>query len=275
MSEKLKMCIASWKGLSPDYKFTCWNESNSPTDIPYLKTALKNKNWANASNFMRLYALSSEGGIYLDTDVQLLRPLDCFLDLGCFLGFQYNPADELSYVLEESLNNAVFGCESDHPVLLESLSDIIKNFDGLESAAHSSPRLISKIFIRHGLREYSDVPLRLGDASIFPTEYFYPYFHGQEFHLSCLTDKTHAIHHWDASWIAKAKAETSAEIISALRQKLSVSKAEQRITKNEIRTLRRKLSKSRVEKKAILSSTSWKITAPLRAVVGAIQDKGR
>ena len=292
LTDKQKMCIASWKGLLPDYEIVCWNEDNIPSNNFYLEAALNNKKWANVSNFIRLYALSNVGGIYLDTDIQLLRPLDDFLDLDCFFGFQYNPADNPKYTIEECINNAVIGSTSQHPIVCEALSDIQGYFDGSEPANQSSPRLISKLFIRHGLKGYSTEPINLGGATIFPKEYFYPFFYGQEFSLDCLTEETYALHLWDASWVDhKEELSVRDARIKNLSSELSVRDARIKDLKSElsvrdarikdlnsrsakqIAELESMLRKCRAAYQAVLSSTSWKITAPLRSVFHALQPK--
>ena len=76
----VKDCIASWKRVMPDYEYRLWDmEAIMDLDSEFLKEALAVKKWAYAADYVRLYALYQEGGIYLDTDVELLKPLDDFL----------------------------------------------------------------------------------------------------------------------------------------------------------------------------------------------------
>ena len=72
-------CIESWKKFCPNYKFVEWNESNFDVNSNlYTKQAYENKKWAFVSDYVRLYALYNYGGIYLDTDCEILQSLDIF-----------------------------------------------------------------------------------------------------------------------------------------------------------------------------------------------------
>ena len=76
-SEIIQKCIESWKKYCPDYEIIEWNESNFDINIcEYTKEAYKNKKWAFVSDFARLWIIYNNGGIYLDTDVELFSPLD-------------------------------------------------------------------------------------------------------------------------------------------------------------------------------------------------------
>ena len=89
MNERTKKCIESWKKYLPDYEIKEWNEDNF--DINYndfTKKAYKNGKWAFVSDVARLYALYTEGGIYMDTDVEVYKPLDEFLGNEGFTGFE-------------------------------------------------------------------------------------------------------------------------------------------------------------------------------------------
>ena len=97
MPELMQKCIASWKQHLPDYELHLWNEQNFDLDrFPYAREAYDNKKYAFVSDVARLWALKEYGGIYLDTDVEVLRPLDDFLHLPAFMGYEdgklLNPA---------------------------------------------------------------------------------------------------------------------------------------------------------------------------------------
>lgn len=85
--EKIKTCIASWKKFLPDYEMRLW-DMNAIKDIDsiFLKEALSVKKWAYAADFVRLYALYNEGGIYLDTDVMVYKSFNDLLDNHVFIG---------------------------------------------------------------------------------------------------------------------------------------------------------------------------------------------
>ena len=77
----VKECIRTWKKILPDYEIIEWNEQNFDINIcPFVKQAYENKKWAFVSDYARLYALYENGGIYLDTDVELIKPLDKLIE---------------------------------------------------------------------------------------------------------------------------------------------------------------------------------------------------
>lgn len=79
--------VDGWKQLMPDYQYMLWNdESVSGIDIPYIKEAIQNDKYAFASDVVRLWALYKFGGVYLDTDVEVVKPLDSLLNYKAFIG---------------------------------------------------------------------------------------------------------------------------------------------------------------------------------------------
>lgn len=87
--ERTKYCIETWKKYMPDYEIIEWNEDNFDVNCNrFCKQAYDNKKWAFASDVARLKILYEEGGIYMDTDVEVYKPLDEFLDDEGFTGFE-------------------------------------------------------------------------------------------------------------------------------------------------------------------------------------------
>ena len=84
-------CIASWRRFCPDYEIIEWNENNVDlAEYPYLKWCHENKKWAFLSDLVRLLVVFKHGGIYLDTDVEVVKPLDALLECQAFYGFENN-----------------------------------------------------------------------------------------------------------------------------------------------------------------------------------------
>lgn len=107
-SEKIKACIDSWKKYMPDWEIKEWNEDNF--DINYnkfTKDSYNAKKYAFTSDVVRLYALYNEGGIYMDTDVEVYKPLDEFLNEEGFTGFE-----DINYPV-----CATMGAEKGNPVI--------------------------------------------------------------------------------------------------------------------------------------------------------------
>lgn len=89
MPELAKKCMASWHGCMPDWEYRLWNEDNFDVNsAPYAKEAYEAKKYAFVSDFVRLWALESEGGLYLDTDVEVFKPFDDLLGYKAFAGFE-------------------------------------------------------------------------------------------------------------------------------------------------------------------------------------------
>ena len=80
-SDKIQKCIDSWNKYLPEYKFMLWNEDtfDVANSCDFVRQAYENKKWAFVSDYVRVWALNKFGGIYLDTDVEVVRPLDQFL----------------------------------------------------------------------------------------------------------------------------------------------------------------------------------------------------
>lgn len=87
--ELAKKCIQSWKKYCPDYEIIEWNEDNFDIDqYPYLRWCYDNKKWAFLSDFARLLVVYQNGGIYFDTDVELIKTPDELLGCNAFFGFE-------------------------------------------------------------------------------------------------------------------------------------------------------------------------------------------
>lgn len=184
-------CLESWKKYFPDFEIKCWNESNIPNRIPYLKNAFTQKKWANISNFMRLYALKEEGGIYFDTDFEVVQKFDFLADIACFIGFE---SRENLFV-----NNAIMGSEKNHSYIVDCFNKLISSFPGDEAANLSSPVLATEVLQSYGELTFST--RKLNNVTIFSHEYFSPYEYGDVLMFTDIKQNTYGIHHWKASWV--------------------------------------------------------------------------
>ena len=82
-------CLASWSKYLPEYKVMVWNEDTFDIDAhPYTREAYQARKFAFITDYVRLWALKEHGGVYMDTDVEVIRPLDEFLDNPAFSGFE-------------------------------------------------------------------------------------------------------------------------------------------------------------------------------------------
>jgi mannosyltransferase OCH1-like enzyme len=185
--------IAKWSKTFEGYAIVKWNEENSPMHLPYMQTAYKNKKWANLSNFTRLWAIYEQGGIYLDTDIEVLKTFDPLLSNNCFLGFE-----DIYVDWDGCINNAVIGAEPKHPFILEMKERLLNEFDGLEEAHLSSPNFTTRLLKEKGLREYKEQQVE--GVHIYPIQFFYPYSWHQKFTPECVKENTFCIHHFEKSW---------------------------------------------------------------------------
>jgi hypothetical protein len=125
-SDLIKQCIASWKKYAPDYELRLWDmDAIKDIESDFLREALSVRKWAFAADYVRLYALYHHGGVYFDTDVMLLRPLDDFLNDKAFIG-----KETFVHFLEhkgfQGLSSHCMGGEIGHPFF----KDCLKYFEG-------------------------------------------------------------------------------------------------------------------------------------------------
>lgn len=199
--EKQIQYINKWLEIFEGYQIIKWNEDNSPMHLLYMRTAYENKKWANMSNFTRLWAIAEHGGIYLDTDIDVLKTFNPLLSNNCFFGFE-----DIYVDWDGCINNAVIGAVPSHSFILEMKDRLLKEFDGLEQAHLSSPHLTTRLLKEKGLREYKEQ--YLNDIHIYPIDFFYPYSWHQKFTPECVKPNTYCIHHFEKSWGVDLPKET-------------------------------------------------------------------
>jgi hypothetical protein len=207
--------IQNWRKMLPDWEFRAWENDNLNFSSVYLRMAYAVRAWNRVSDYTRMDALFRFGGVYLDTDVDLLRSLDSLLDREAFLGFQTddNRAQDL-------VNGAVFGARSGH-WLPGSIRDYFnKNLDGRDALnSFSGPGLITLLLRQSGLPGYSDEPLNVADITIFPKRYFYPYSWLETYSNDAVTPDTYAVHRWSGTW--KSRPSIRAKIRSVFFNRLA------------------------------------------------------
>ena len=89
LPKDVKKCIATWKKMLPDYEIIEWNEEKFDVNsVPFVKQAYDNKKWAFVSDYVRTYALYEQGGLYLDTDVKILKNVEDIIDKNLVFGYE-------------------------------------------------------------------------------------------------------------------------------------------------------------------------------------------
>lgn len=192
-----KKCIASWKRFCPDYQIIEWNEDNYDlASAPlFVRQAIEAKKWAFATDYIRLKVVYEYGGIYMDTDVELVKPLDSLLDNKTYYGLQHSNsiisvASGLGFGAEK---HTAFLCEL--MTLYESEPFLLPNGE-INITTNSAKE--TAVFQKYGLILEDREQLLTEGIHIYPTEYFNPIHWGEK--KPKMTEKTVSIH-WNAvSW---------------------------------------------------------------------------
>ena len=202
-----KKCIASWRKFLPDYEIKEWNESNFDVNsIPYTAEAYKAKKYAFVSDYARFYILYKYGGLYFDTDVEVIRNMDDIIARGPFMGCEGEAKQSKNRLQDATtlgVNPGLGLGVSPGLGLVKEILDIYAtkhflNSDGLPVADETVVTITIEILIRKGMR-YTDRVQQVDGIWIYPKEYFCPkdYTTGQ---LN-ITENSRSIHHYDASWL--------------------------------------------------------------------------
>ncbi len=184
----VKRCIDTWRVVAPDYEIKCWSEANFPFEkYRFAQEALQHQKWAFIADVARLHALYYEGGIYLDTDVELLKPFDNFLNEDGFTSY-------------ESLNliaMAAIGFKKYHPWLADMIlwyQNVHCDDDYTEIA---NTKVVSKITKLNYGAKLDGTEKIVGGLHIYPREFFSPKLNKDKW---ITTDNTHCIHHFTGMW---------------------------------------------------------------------------
>mgnify|MGYP000442234247 CR=1 FL=1 len=185
-------CIASWQEIHPDFEIKKWDETNCDMDIPFVKEAYRNKKWAFVADYFRFRILEKVGGIYMDTDMLLLKRLDHLLNFKGFIGFEDNIHVSAGIIGSERRNSVI--------------KDLNQYYKSLKFNTES-PLVINSslnfIFEKLGLVNYN-VEQEIGGFKMFASNVFYPLTFedskkGVEYH-SEIQQESLAVHLWNHSW---------------------------------------------------------------------------
>lgn len=194
-------CIKSWRKYLPDYEIKEWNEDNFDINIiPYVKEAYKAKKYAFVSDYTRFWILYHFGGIYFDTDVEVVNYLDDIIAKGAFMGCEIDALEERGPTVAPGLGIAVCPQNPIYKEILDFYNTIhFINEDGSLNL-HTVVEYTTDILKNHGLTRKEGIQ-NCDGIFIYPKEYFCPksYFDLKTYK----TKKTVTIHHYAASWHTK------------------------------------------------------------------------
>lgn len=200
LTELAEKCIESWKKYCPDYEIIEWNESNFDINCcDYVREAYEAKKWAFVSDVARLFVLVNYGGIYMDTDVEVVKPLDDILKYEAVSGFQS----------DNQIPTGLMACEKGQLLFEEFLHDYDNIHFTLPDGKYdltTNVTKIKKICLKYGfVHNNSEQTVR--GFKLFPSDYFCA--KDVETRKITITDNTYTIHHFDGSW----KTDTEREAI--------------------------------------------------------------
>lgn len=209
LPKSAQKCIASWKKYFPDYEIKEWNESNYDVNkVLYTKQAYKAKKYAFVSDYARFDILYTYGGVYFDTDVEVIRPFDEILKNGAFMGCEIdvntaidkNPG--LGIAVAPGLGIAATPGLSIYKEILNSYNNYrFINDDGTYNTT-TVVRYTTDILAKNGLRAVAGIQ-NIADITIYPKEYFNPL--DDTTGKLVVTENTHSIHWYSKTWLTKGE----------------------------------------------------------------------
>lgn len=195
--EMAMRCIDSWHKFMPDYEYKLWNEDNFDVNqLPYTKEAYDAQKYAFVSDYVRLLALCNEGGVYFDTDVEVLKPFDALLGYKAFAGFEGSKVIPVgtcvmaSEAKGEWVKEQLGNYQNRHFIKGDGTLDLTTN------VAFITSKMRENGFVQNGLeQDYKDL-------HVFPMEYFSPRRTTGEY---IKTDNTYCDHLGLGTWVDKKK----------------------------------------------------------------------
>lgn len=189
------ICINSWREKLPDYEIIEWNENNFDIEKeikgkPFLEECYKKQLWAFISDYIRLKALYEYGGVYMDTDMQIIKDITHLLgDHKVFFGYED----------EQHISAGIIGSVKGHEVFKQLLDFYESDIVGAD--IFTIPKVITKV-INDNYKQLDKNNYENG-IYVYNLEYFYPFGHKEEFNYDCIKENTHGIHWWGKSWAKK------------------------------------------------------------------------
>lgn len=194
-------CINTWKKMLPDYEIKEWNEQNFDVNsIPFVKEAYESGKWAFVSDYVRIYALYNEGGIYLDTDMKIIKDVSEIVNKDMFLGYE-----DTGYV-----GTAIIGVKEKNNKYIKEILDYydkIEHFNPEIMYNYANPAIITRILKKYDSYK-NEEGIRVFDNNIYvyPRDYFYPLSYN--YSEKMYTENTCMVHLFNATWADKGEKRT-------------------------------------------------------------------
>lgn len=210
LGEKEITCINSWKRYLPDYEIKRWDESNfDMSHCAYAKEAYGAGKWAFVSDYARFKILHENGGLYFDTDVEIIKSLDEIIELGPFMGME---GPFLSRCNDVDIDSAVKvnpGVGLAAPPKLELYASLLELYEQehfiTPEGDYDETTVVDRataVLRKCGLKNIAEIQ-EVAGIYIYPSEYFCPLdFETGELNI---TDNTHAIHWYGATWLSPSQ----------------------------------------------------------------------
>ncbi len=194
MSSEIEMCIESWRKYCPDYTIKRWDEDNSPMENPWVCEAYKHQKYAFVADYMRFYALYHEGGVYMDTDMLLVKPIDELLKEKAFLGRECAEYASMGIIGTEKCNDFA-------KIVLDKYEST--KFDLVNPPV--IPHFVTPYLKQYGMTEEDKTQFLTNGWVVYQSDYFYPIRRREDLALyedvrTAATPNTCGIHLWNMSW---------------------------------------------------------------------------
>lgn len=191
----IQKCLDSWKKILPEYRIMLWDTNRFDINrVSWTEQAFGKKKYAAAADYIRFYALYLYGGIYLDSDVEVIKSFDDLLNQKYFFGYEYTGVPEAAVIGAEK------GCE-----WIRICREWYETRD-YNDYSDSKSNIIAPLVLQYGYEKYSGIQLiddgkvrRYKNGSIYPYTFFSPKngFTGD----IARTDESYTIHHFNSAWL--------------------------------------------------------------------------
>lgn len=207
LGENEKKCIASWKKFFPDYEIKLWDESNYDVNkISYTKHAYQEKKYAFVSDYARFDILYQYGGIYFDTDVEVIRPMDDIIRQGAFMGCELGLAE---IAVAPGLGMAAEAKQPFYQEVLQYYESLQWFPSNNEKSNQTVVSIVTNLLRKKGLKKVDKIQ-KIEDILIYPEEYFCP-MHSSTHEIN-IVENTYTIHHYSASWMSEEQKQKTKEV---------------------------------------------------------------